>query len=92
MTRSQVLNPERVKWFDTVTVNPKSAEQNLSALKKSRKYAWRQRYNPRRKRQKKISPPTTDDQIEIPEVSQGTNLSYSYLTYGFLLTIELTET
>ena len=64
MTRSQVLNPEKVKWFDAVTINPR----------KSTKYAWKHRQNPRRKRQRKFSLPT-DDQIEIPEISQGTKIN-----------------
>ena len=63
VTRSHVINPSKVKWFAAVTINPR----------KSRKYVRRHRQNPRRKRQRKFTFPT-DDQIEIPEVSQGAYL------------------
>ena len=59
VTRSEVLNPQQLKWSDlAVTSNPRKG----SISQNSRRYLP----NPRKKRQK-----LHDDQIEIPQVSQG---------------------
>ena len=59
VTRSEVLNPQQLKWSDVaVTSNPRKG----SIRQNARKYLP----NPRKKRQK-----LHDDQIEIPQVSQG---------------------